>query len=165
MTKTILLEALRDFTTECYQGYQLSAVPDRQEDILTESDINVFLMSPPTDKGKRKSVPYVVHSVLTGADQQTSGNIEQSIAVVRSVFLVYNPNEQQGALELLEMMERLRIKLLEERVIGRQFALNLEEKIESLIYPDISKTAPFYTGEMSTVWNMPIIKRKVNIHE
>ena len=165
MTKTVLLEALREFTENCYRGYQLSAVPDNQEDILTESDIHVFLMHTPTSNSKRKCVPYVVHSVLTGSDQQKNGNFEESIAIVRSVFTVYNSDEQQGSLELLEMMERFRISLLEERVIGKQFVLNLEEKLESLIYPDISKTAPFYTGEMSSVWNLPIIRRKVKIYE
>lgn len=40
--------------------------------------------------------------------------------MVRSIFAVYNDDEQEGGLMLLNLMERLRIRLLREVVIGRR---------------------------------------------
>ena len=60
---------------------------------------------------------------------------------------------------LLNLMERFRIKLLREVIIGDQFQLDLESGLESLIYPD--DTAPFFAGEMVSVWKMPSVEREV----
>ena len=63
-----------------------------------------------------------------------------------------------GAGTLLNLMERLRIALLEQRSIGKQFRLDLEAGLESLVYPE--DTAPYYAGEMISVWKLPVIERK-----
>ena len=60
---------------------------------------------------------------------------------------------------LLNLMERLRIALLQKRVVGGQFALDMQAGIESLIYPD--NTPPFYLGEMMSRWWLPAIKREL----
>ena len=67
-------------------------------------------------------------------------------------------DEQEGGLALLNLMERLRIALLEQRSIGKQFRLDLEAGLESLVYPE--DTAPYYAGEMISVWKLPVIERK-----
>ena len=60
---------------------------------------------------------------------------------------------------LLNLMERLRIALLRERVIGGQFVLDMQTGIESLLYPD--NTPPFYLGEMISRWQLPAIRREI----
>ena len=95
----------------------------------------------------------------TGKDSQQPAQKEESAAVVRSIFCVYNEDEQEGALMLLNLMERLRIELLKKGVVGNQFALNMEMGIEYLIYPD--DTAPFYAGEMISNWLLPSVEREV----
>lgn len=79
--------------------------------------------------------------------------------MVRSIFAVYNDDEQEGGLMLLNLMERLRIRLLREVVIGRRFQLDLEAGLETFIYPD--DTAPYYAGEMTTTWRVPGVEREV----
>ena len=66
-------------------------------------------------------------------------------------------------MHLLNVMERLRIALLEQVVIGKQFRLDLKEGLESLAYPDdaSSSTAPYYLGEMVSQWKLPPVGRKV----
>ena len=49
--------------------------------------------------------------------------------------------------------------MLEEGIVGKQFILDREAGLESLVYPD--NTAPYYAGEMISVWKLPIIERKV----
>ena len=61
-------------------------------------------------------------------------------------------------------MERMRIGLQEAVVIGKQFKLDLEAGIETLVYPgnpNQTAVSPFYLGEMITTWHLPIIERKV----
>lgn len=60
---------------------------------------------------------------------------------------------------LLNLMERFRIGLLKRVVIGGQFELDLQAGMESLIYPE--DTAPYYAGEMVSIWKLPPIKREV----
>jgi hypothetical protein len=72
---------------------------------------------------------------------------------------VYHPDEEEGALLLLNLMERLRIRLLKDVVIAGQFELDLEAGLETLIYPD--DTAPYYAGELLSTWKLPAVEREV----
>jgi hypothetical protein len=73
---------------------------------------------------------------------------------------VYCRDEQEGALNLLNLMERLQIELERAVVIGGQFRLDLQDEgIETLVYPD--NTAPYFIGEMSTTWISRAARREV----
>lgn len=119
----------------------------------------VYLMRLPDSSAVKKKAPYIIHQVITGADKQASGELPQASAIIRTVFCVYAIDEQEGALALLGLMERLRIELLRQKVIGRQFELDLEAGLETLIYTD--NTAPYFIGEMLSVWQIPAIEREV----
>ena len=82
---------------------------------------------------------------------------------MRSAFCVYNENEEEGGLMLLNLMERLRIALLRKVVIGRQFKLDLEAGLDTLVYDTAGRpTHPYYLGEMISVWKLPhTIEREV----
>ena len=82
-----------------------------------------------------------------------------SRATIRTIFCVYHPDEQEGGLALLNLMERLRLSLLEQGVVGKQFILDKETGLESLVYTE--DIAPYYAGEMISVWKLPPIERKV----
>ena len=91
------------------------------------------------------------------------GDTEQSFrpAKVRSICCVYNDDEQEGGLMLLNLMERLRIAMLRQVVIGGQFTLDLEAGLETIVYPD--DTAPYFVGEMISTWMLPPVEREVNL--
>ena len=60
-------------------------------------------------------------------------------------------------LELL--MERLRIDLLKDVVIGDQFQLVLTgDGLEMLIYTD--DIAPYYAGDFISTWKLPEVRRE-----
>ena len=105
------------------------------------------------------------YQLLTSKDQQPSGERVQSSASVRSIFVVYNDDEQEGGLMLLNLMERLRIELLRTGVLDSRFSLDLNEGLEYMVYPD-TDTAPFYAGEMSSTWKLIPVQREVDfLHE
>ena len=106
-----------------------------------------------------KAAPYVIHQILTGRDSQPSGDRATGRTTVRTIFGVYNDDEQEGALMLLNLMERLRISLLKKVLIADQYMLDLEDGIDTIIYSD--DTWPYYAGEMLTTWNIPAVEREL----
>ncbi len=160
MTKVELLEQLKLFTMEATNdlilpvSYQKS---DKEPPPPHAADI--YLTRLPDSKSAMKKAPYILHQIINGVDMQIPGKLDMASATVRSIFCVYHSDEQEGGLALLGLMERLRIALLEAGIIGKQFLLDREAGLESLVYPEGS--APYYAGEMISTWKLPTIERKV----
>lgn len=159
MTRTALLEQLRDFTKAATKDIIMPTMMDKGDKEKTERPAEVFLMRLPDSRAAKKKAPYILHQLITGKDEQRSGERAESSAMVRTIFCVYHDNEQEGSLALLNLMERLRIELLRKVVIGNQFQLDLETSLETLIYPD--DTAPFFAGELISTWKLPAVEREV----
>lgn len=161
MTRIILLERLRDFTKEATADL---IMPTRIQKGDTEQGYrpaDVYLMRLPDGNSATKKAPYVLHQIITGMDQQPQGQRVTSSAKVRSICCVYNDDEQEGGLMLLNLMDRIRVALLRQVVIGEQFTLDLEAGLEVLVYPD--DTAPYFVGEMISTWILPPVEREVNL--
>ena len=141
MTRILLLEQLKAFTLEATKNIILP-VQMQEEDTEPPAPrpAKVFLTRLPDGKVYMRDAPYILHQVIT-------------------CFCVYHPDEQEGGLALLNLMERMRIALMQQVVIGKQFILNLQEGLESLIYPENS--APFYAGEMISQWKLKSVERKL----
>lgn len=159
MTKVILLERLRDFTRDSTGEIIMPTAPQKGEAEKQCRAAEVHLMRLPDSSAAKKKAPYILHQVITGKDAQPSGNSPESSVNIRTIFCVYNDNEEEGGLMLLNLMETLRIDLMRHVIIGRQFELDLEAGIETLVYPE--PTAPFYAGEMITAWKLPTVEREV----
>lgn len=159
MTKTDLLNVLTDVTKEVTANLIMPVRIQKKDEVQMFRAADVHKMRLPDSSAAQKKAPYIIHQIITSKDSQVSGQLVRSSATVRSIFCVYNENEEEGGLVLLNLMERLRIALLKRVVIGDRFQLDLEVGLESLIYPDDS--APYYTGEMSSTWKIPAIKREV----
>ena len=171
MTRITLLEQLKDFT-ERHIGGLLLPVQMQEGDEAPPPDraATVYLPCLPELHSYMQKAPFLTHEIITGKDilrQSTApggGKYPQSSAVVRTCFCVYHEDEQQGRLALMNLMERIRIPLLEEVVIGKQFRLDLDAGAETLEYPrnpNQTAVSPFYLGEMITTWYLPPIERKV----
>lgn len=160
MTKAVLLEQLRLFTAEATKDLLLPVALQKEDQEQPQPRAaGVYRTRLPDSKAARKKAPYILHQIITGKDVQAPGQRPNNSATVRTIFCVYHHDEQEGGLALLNLMERLRIALLEQRSIGKQFRLDLEAGLESLVYPE--DTAPYYAGEMISVWKLPVIERKV----
>ncbi|WP_409969613.1 hypothetical protein RFF05_06785 [Bengtsoniella intestinalis] len=160
MTQTILLETLKDFSNEVLKDIILPVKVQKDGSQPAPRCMNVYLMRVPDSNAAKELAPYTIHQAITSKHEQPQGDRVSTSVVVRSIFSVYDPDEQEGALALLNVMERLRINLLKTVVIGRQFTLDLEVGIETLIYPN--DTAPYYAGEMITSWKLPRVEREVH---
>lgn len=158
MTNITLLERLKLFTEETIKDIILPVRLQKGDSERQSRVADVYLMRLPDSTAATKKAPYIIHQLVTSKDTQPTGKQESGSSVVRSVFCVYSENEQEGAMYLLNLMERLRIRLLQQVIIGQQYQLDLEAGVEMLIYPE--DTAPYYAGEMSTTWKMPSVERE-----
>lgn len=159
MTRIALLEQLRDFTKAVTKDIIMPTMMDKGDEEKTERPAEVYLMRLPDSRAAKKKAPYILHQLITGKDEQRSGERAESRAMIRTIFCVYHDNEQEGSLALLNLMERLRIELLRKVVIGNQFQLDLDASLETLVYPD--DTAPFFAGEIVSTWKLPAVEREV----
>lgn len=158
-TRIQLLYALKEFTEETVRDIILPTSYQKDDGSEGESKATVYLMRLPDSTSAQKKAPYIIHQVITGHDIQQEGQREERKTVVRSIFCVYCSNEQKGGLKLLELMERVQIRMQQKVVIDNVYELDLKESMETLIYPD--DTAPYFIGEMVSTWKLPRIKREV----
>ncbi len=161
MNKVILLEQLKLFTEEATKDIIMPTSVQKGDTEQGYRSAEVHRMRLPDSSQAKKKAPYIIHQALTGKDVQPQGQNLASSATVRTIFCVYNADEEEGGLMLLNLMERLRIRLLKEIVIGSQFILDTEAGIEAIAYPD--DTAPYYAGEMVSTWKIPAVQREVSI--
>lgn len=171
-TKVGLLMALKDFTEETVKGLLLPVKRQKQDEREPPArPAAVYLARLPDMSSFDRKAPFILHQVVTGADAignaaKGSGREQrpelQSEAVIRTVFCVYDRDEQEGALALLNLMELLRVELLSYPILGQLFTLDLREGIDQMIYPETGErgTAPFYLGEMVTTWELPPVTRQ-----
>lgn len=159
MTRIVLLENLKEFTESEVSELMLPVAVQSAKEKPTMRAAKVHLMRLPNSRTWEKKAPYIIIQVLTGIDQQLEGQREDSAVVVRFVFCLYCENEQEGALNLMNLMERLRIALLKKRVIGGRFRLDLTEGVETMIYGE--EKPQYFGGEMVTTWHIPAVQREV----
>lgn len=160
MTRVMLLWALKDFTLDATRDLLLPVRVQSAEEEPQERPAEVHLMRLPDSSAAKKKAPYIIHQVITGKDEQKPGKRQTSSAEVRSIFCVYDPDEEEGSLLLLNLMERVRIALLKQGVLDNRYQLDLEAGLETVSYPD--DTAPYYAGEMASRWRLPGIVREVS---
>lgn len=158
MSKVILLKELKAFTLDVTRDL-IFPVAQQKEDKEPPKPrtAEVFCTRLPDSKSAKKKAPYILHQFLNDKAVQPSGNQLGWTAFVRSIFCVYNPDEQEGGLSLLTLMDQLYLSLLERPIVGAQFTLDLEAGMESMVYSEDS--APYFAGEMVTAWRMPPVKR------
>ncbi|GHU42206.1 hypothetical protein FACS1894111_05740 [Clostridia bacterium] len=180
MTPIILLERLKEFLQENTKDIILSVRPvknktlpqtprtrgNRTAEEETEAEqvrnraAEVHLMRLPDKDAEENRIPYILLQLITGTDTQEPGQQEDSETKVRIIIATYSENDSEGALDVLNLISRIRIALLKAGEVGQQFLLR--KPLEYLVYPD--DTRPYFFGEIMSIWEMPTIKREVNLY-
>lgn len=158
MTKNDFLDQLVARTNETVGDIILPVKLQASSEAQEYRAAEVYKMRLPDGTSATKKAPYIIHQIVTSTDSQPTGQNVQSSCTVRSVFCVYHDNEQEGALALLNLMERLRISFLRQPILSNRYHLDLRQSLETLLYVD--DTAPYFAGEMKSVWRMPTVERE-----
>lgn len=163
MNKIDLLRSIQILTLEETRDIIMPTAPQKDDgDEPKTRTADVHLMRLPDSTAAKKKAPYILHQLVTGKDGQASGDLPYASAVIRSIFCVYCGDEEEGALMLINLIERLRIRLLRQVVLDQRYQLDLEAGLEMMVYPE--DMAPYYAGEMISTWKLPAIKREVNFY-
>lgn len=171
MTPIVLLDALEEFIKDKTKDIILEVKQPKintedDDEVSTESTpithraADVYQMRLPDKESETSQVPYILLQILTGKDTQELGQTTESECKVRLVFGTYSADGQKGSLDVLNLLTRVRIELLESGIVGDQFIL--KKPLEYMVYPD--STAPYYFGEMMTTWEVPPVERKVDFN-
>lgn len=157
MTAVALLDELKKFVEEHTKDIILSVKVKPNSEESNERPAEVHKMRLPNKDAETKLIPYILLQFLTGKDGQEEGQSAESEGKVRIVVATYSEDGGEGAMDVLNVLTRIRIALLKEGIVGEQFLL--KKPLEYIVYPD--DTAPYYMGEMLTTWEMPEIERKI----
>ena len=157
------VELLRDLQSLCQKAVKDMVFPlqiqkgDKKQQYREPS---VYLMRLPDGQNADKYAPYIVIQFINDRHVQKDGDKPRYFANIRFIFCVYSEDEQEGAIMLMNVIDRVKQAILKKVQIGKSFLLNVHEPLESLVYPD--DTAPFFVGEMAGEFVLPAIEREVD---
>lgn len=159
MTAVILIDELKSFVEDSVKNFSL---PER----VQEGDTEQLYRSPKVYKLRldnsgeaKKKAPYIIIQLEDGYDKQKQSQNGEAAAVIRLIFCVYHENEEDGAVALLNVIEKVRSDIMKKVIIGKCFRLDTEKGLEWLVYNE--DTAPYYAGEMIGTFFMPHTEREV----
>lgn len=161
MTPNVLLEQLKEFVEANTRDLILEVRVKNGETEPKERAAEVYMMRLPDKDAETKQIPYILLQFIKGSDGQKEGEQPESECAVRLVFATYSENGGKGAMDVLNLITRIRVALIKAGVIGEQFSL--KRNIEYIVYPD--STPPYFMGEMMTLWEMPIVQREVPLYD
>ena len=159
MTKEQLLDDLKSFLVGVTKHYELPEALQKGDTEQKFRAPEIYKMRLPNGNDAKKKAPYIIVQYVTGKDYHRQLQQSQSTAIVRLIFCVYNKDEEEGALSLLNVMETVRLELMKQVLIGKCFKLDTDAGVESLVYPE--DTAPYYAGEMMFTVFVPPTEREV----
>ena len=161
MTREIL-DVLAKFVTDATAHFSLpTAVQQGDVEQLFRAP-EVHRMRLPQSTSYKKYAPYIIVQYVTSKDVQKHSERSDSTATIRLIFCVYNDDEEAGALDLVNVIDVVRLRLMREVVIKDKYRLDTDAGLETLIY--IDDTAPYYGGEMMFTIEIPPIEREVNLN-
>ena len=158
MDRTFLLDALKLRQEELTSNMIMPVKPQKGVETQDRAP-EVFTYRLPDRASETTKAPYIVNMVLNSTFRQLPGEEPEGFCTIRSVVCVYNERHDEGAKWVLNILEKIRISFQQDPILDRRYELDMETGIQDLCYPD--DTAPFYMGEMITVWKLPPVKREV----
>lgn len=158
MNLRALLDALADFIKTSLMEMRLPVKQEGWEGQPKNRAIEVYKQRMPSASDAKEKVPYILLQMLNGSDdyQKSTGEWTNKVAI-RVIITTFDWDPEQGALSLLNIVEKLRFDIEKAGVIGKRF--ELLEPFEFLIYPD--DTMPYHVAELSTVWSIPAVEREI----
>ncbi len=157
MTPLILLDELKEFIEKNTEDILLEVKVRTGPATEKERAAKIYKMGLPEKDDTTQQVPYILLKVLTGADEKEKQQPKSSEVRVRMIIATYSQDGEQGAMALLNLILRIRERLQKQHILGGCFCLGYP--FEYIVYQDT--TAPYYMGEIMTLWSIPTIEREV----
>ena len=159
MSKYYLLTELKDWIEDITKDMKFGVDVQKSDTENSGRAPEVHRMRLPNSAHLKKYAPYILIQYIAGSTVQPEGRRSSAKATVRMIFCVYNEDEEEGALELLNLIETVERELLADPFF-KQFYLDRESELADLIYQD--DTRPFYAGELVATFVIKETERNVN---
>lgn len=160
MTVKFLLDSLKRVIADTVKDFKLPTSLQKGDQQIETRAPAIHLMRLPDSRSVTKIAPYILIRYVTSSDSRKDGRNPEHNAVIRMIFCVYGKDEEEGALNLINVMDAVRIRLLKTVVIEGWYRLDTDKGLESLVYEE--DTAPYYAGEMIGTFQLPPIEREVD---
>lgn len=154
MTVTDLMTALKALVEECVKDIVLPCRPEKAGAETTYRPARVYLMDLPKKTDDLNLIPYIILQVLTGQDEQKPADDPHSQVGVRFAVGVYCDDMGEGKLNVLNIIERIRHRLLKREAIGGHFLLM--DRIDWAIDPVTN--GQYFFGEMLASFELPPVQ-------
>ncbi len=156
MNVTDFHERMTDFIKDVVKEELLPVRPSKSDPNPSPKAADVHMNRLPDSKSWQSKAPYILVQVRGWKDYQNEGQRPKAACTVRLIFCLYCENETEGTMYVENLMQRVRERILRYPIIGSQYKLILEEGMEAVPYD--GDTAPYYGGEMESVWEIPTIR-------
>ncbi len=163
MTRVVLLNDLKLLLEEAVKDMKLPTQVQKGDEKKIFRAPKIHLMSLPDSRSYEKQAPYIIIQLTDSAHFRKEDSPPDPFykAVVRFVYCVYDENEEEGNIMLLNLMDRTQEVLLKKIQVGKTFVLDEYEGIDGTVF--FSETAPFYTGTEIATFKLIPIQREVDL--
>ena len=159
MTIVAFMNALRDLCHDELKGmtFQVAVQKGDTEEVFKEP--HGYLMRLPDVENADKLAPYFIIQPGKSYHIQKPGDEPRFFVPVRMVFCTYCDDNERGEVELMNIMERIRIRLLKDVTFGGSFMLDVNEPLE--LEPYYEDLGSYHAGELRGTFVLPPIIREV----
>ena len=161
MTRFFLIKELKAFCEKQVKNLLYPPAVQKGDTKKVERAPELYAMRLPNSREAKKFAPYIIIQLADSLHVQNESEQPEYSATIRFIFCVYEENESEGAMRLLNLMDLVQEALLRQVKIGNCYRLDVHKPLDMLIYPD--DTAPYFVGEMVGTFNLPATKREVNL--
>ncbi len=155
-----LLNSLKELCEDAVKNMVLPTAVQKGDTKVEKRPPEIYKMRLTDSKSYKKFAPYEIIQLVNTNHVQKPRDAPRYFATVRFIFCVTCEDEQEGSMMLLDFMETVHARLLNDVRVGKLFLLNVNEPLEMLVYTEDS--APFYGGEMVGTFVLPGIEREVD---
>lgn len=159
MTPIILLQGLKRAILEWTKDLILE-VKSKQDEEKESRQADVYIGNPPVKESPTKYVPYFCLQFIAGQDWQNEREDVEASAKIRVIAVAYSKDAEKGYIDALNMIDRVKINLVRERIIDKKFSLNMKTPLEYVIYE--GDTGNYTIADMVITFDMPVVRQEVD---
>lgn len=158
MALIMLLDAIQDFLEDKLKNVQFLVKPDEDDDETPAvRGVRIFQQRMPNPDDPTPYIPCVLLQMMNGEDKRLEDGQEESRTVVRFIVTLYDPDPEEGAKALSNLISTMRYEMEQAGVVGGRYELMRPMQYQFIV----DNTLPYHLAEMMTEWRIPSVERVV----
>ncbi|MCM3141305.1 hypothetical protein [Brevibacillus sp. MER 51] len=147
MTPVLLMRSLKSFLEEVVANVELTS----PKGVLTQPKVFLEALPQKAASSQEEDFPFVIIRAMGGEDQDGKASVSINLLVGT------HSKDDDGFIDVLNIIEDVRQSLLKNRVVGGSFRLDLPLKWK--LFDE--QPYPGWIGEINTLWEIPRVEQEV----